>query len=125
MLDSASGAEEQYFAGLAQGSFRLQWCPACRQALFFPRQFCPHCLGDGLAWITPTGEGTVYATTTVRVKQDEPYNVCVVELDEGVRLMSRVDSVPPDAVRIGMRVRARVAQGEKESSLVVFEPLED
>jgi uncharacterized protein len=124
MHDPAKGAEEQYFAALAAGKFRIQWCAACRQALFYPRQFCPDCLGDELAWIAPSGKGTVYATTTVRLKPDEPYNVCIVELDEGVRLMSRVESVQPDAVRIGMRVRARVVSGEKDSSLVVFEPLE-
>lgn len=125
MHDPAPGAEEQYFAALARNQFRIQWCDRCRQALFFPRQFCPACLQEPLRWIEPSGRGTVYATTTVRLDPGQPYNVSVIELDEGVRLMSRVESVEPGAVRIGMRVRLRLAPQEKGPALVVFDPLED
>lgn len=120
----STGAEEQYFAGLARYQFRIQWCDRCRHALFFPRQFCPDCMHEPLEWIEPAGTGTVYATTTVRLKPGEPYNVSVIELDEGVRMMSRVESVDPGAVRIGMRVRLRLAPQDKGPALVVFDPLE-
>lgn len=116
------GAEEQYFASLAEGDFRIQRCAACDRTLFFPRQFCPHCLGDDVRWVSPAGTGRVYATTTVRLKPDAPYNVSIVELDEGVRLMSRVEGVHPDEVRIGMRVRARVVAGAAPH--VVFDRVE-
>ncbi|MOA67005.1 hypothetical protein D3C78_1939760 [compost metagenome] len=49
----------------------------------------------------------------------------LVDLDEGVRMMSRVEGIAPASVRIGMRVQARVAQGkEGEAALVVFDPVE-
>lgn len=55
-------------------------------------------------WRVSAGLGTVYATTVVRGKEADPHNVCLVELDEGVRLMSRVEGVPAQDVTIGMRV---------------------
>ena len=88
--------------------------------------FCavrPYCGSNTLDLVAPAGSGTVHAVTTVRRKADAggDYNVCIVELDEGVRLMSRVEGVAPDAVQIGQRVRARVAR-VGEQGLVVFDP---
>ncbi len=66
----------------------------------------------GLEWRVGSGAGTVHATTTVRPRDGEPYDVSLIELDEGHRMMSRVEGVPPDEVRIGMRVRVRFADGD-------------
>lgn len=121
MSDKAGGAEAQYFAALAQERFLIQWCRQCDAGVFFPREFCPSCLDAQLEWIEPAGTGTVYATTTVRLKQDAPYDVSLIDLDEGVRLMSRVESVKPGEVRIGMRVRARVVR-DQGAPVLVFVP---
>lgn len=123
MRELAGGAEEQYFSALAQNRFLIQWCERCDEGVFFPRQFCPSCLHAELTWVEPAGTGTVYATTTVRLKQQEPYDVSLIDLDEGVRLMSRVESIAPDDVHIGMRVRARVTQ-DKGTPVLVFVPAE-
>ncbi len=56
-------------------------------------------------WRVSAGAGEVYATTVVRSRDEEPYNVCLVDLDEGFRMMSRVVGVAPGEVRIGMRVQ--------------------
>lgn len=53
------------------------------------------------AWALSAGAGTVYATTTVRPRGGEPYDVTLVDLDEGFRMMSRVVGGP---VPIGTRV---------------------
>ena len=45
-------------------------------------------------------------------------NVSLIDLDEGPRLMSRVANLPPDQVRIGLRVRARIAKDQDQSVLV-------
>ncbi len=114
------GAEAEYFAALQAGRLMIQRCGDCCRAVFHPRQFCPHCDCADLAWEEASGRGTVHTLTTVRIKPDRPYNVSLIELDEGVRMMSRVDGIAPDAVKIGMRVQARIAeQGGKP--LVVFE----
>ncbi|MCY1383856.1 hypothetical protein D9M69_720240 [compost metagenome] len=68
---------------------------------------CPHCGSDALRWVEPSGHGEVYSTTIVRSKGGD-YTVCLVDLDEGPRLMSRVVDMPVEAVRIGQRVRARI-----------------
>ena len=116
-----TGPEKHYHAQLAQGRFQIQRCQACSRAVFYPRVICPHCGADRLDWITPSGKGTVYSTTVVRRKAEHggDYNVALVDLEEGVRMMSRVDGIAPDAVAIGMAVRASVvdAGGGK---LVVF-----
>lgn len=97
-----------YEEGLAAGELRFQRC-VCGQAVFYPRVLCPTCGGTGLSWEVSAGEGTVYATTSMVVPGGEPYNVCLVDLDEGFRMMSRVDGVPSRAVQIGARVMLAIA----------------
>jgi len=100
----------------------VQRCGGCQRHVHFPRELCPHCGADALAFVEPSGAGTVHALTTVRRRADQggDYNVCLVDLDEGVRLMSRVEGLRPDEVRIGQRVRARVVQRDGRG-LVVFD----
>lgn len=116
------GPQKFYFDNLGRGRFLIQRCNPCSLAVFYPRNVCPHCGGDSLTWLEPSGHGTVYATTLVHPAKDagQPYNVCLVDLDEGVRLMSRVVNVPADSVRIGMRVTARV-EGAGDGAKVVFD----
>ena len=119
---SSGGILARHQAALDAGHFLIQRCMGCRDPIYFPREVCPHCGSNRLELLAPAGAGTVHAVTTVRRKAEAggDYNVCLVELDEGVRLMSRVEGVAPDAVRIGQRVRARVAR-VGEHGLVVFE----
>ena len=113
------GPEKRYLDALAAGRFEIQKCAACSRHVFYPRVLCPHCGSDRFDWVAPSGRGTVYSTTVVRRKPADggDYNVCLVDLAEGVRLMSRVAGVAPQEVKIGMAVRARIAQG-----LVEFTP---
>lgn len=105
--EPAASAERHYFEQLAQGRFTIPQCQVCARHHFYPRVVCPHCGADALRWTEPSGLGRVYSTTVVRSKAGD-YTVCLVDLAEGPRLMSRVVDVPPDAVRIGMPVRARI-----------------
>jgi len=81
--------------------------------VFYPRVLCPHCGGEHLDWVAPSGRGTVYSTTIVRRKPADggDYNVCLVDLAEGPRMLSRVVTVSPDQVKIGMTVAARITDG--------------
>jgi len=101
-MSPPSGPEKRYLDALAAGRFEIQRCAACAQHVFYPR-----------------GRGTVYSTTVVRRKPADggDYNVCLVDLAEGVRMMSRVATIAPAEVRIGMSVQARIADG-----LVEFTP---
>ena len=72
------------------------------------------------------GLGTVYATTVVHPAEGKPFNVALVDCDEGFRLMSRVEDIAPEQVRIGQRVRFRVHQpGGDEAPYPVFAPAEN
>lgn len=118
-MSPPSGPEKRYLDALAQGRFEIQRCDACAKHVFYPRVLCPHCGSTRLGWVAPSGRGTVYSTTVVRRKPADggDYNVCLVDLDEGVRMMSRVVAIPPQDVSIGMAVQARIADG-----LVEFTP---
>ncbi len=79
-------------------------------AVFPPRLAQPG-TGLALAWRVSAGAGTVYATTVVRKRGAEPRSLVLVDLDEGFRMMSRVDGVAPEAVAIGQRVQVRFDEG--------------
>jgi uncharacterized OB-fold protein len=86
---------------------------------------CPFTGSENLEWRVSKGLGTVHATTVVHPAQGEPYNVCLVDLDEGFRLMSRVEDMDPMAVKIGQRVRFRAHHpGGDEAPIPVFTALE-
>ena len=114
--------EQDYVAFLAQGRFMLQRSRQSGRCFFYPRICEPGSGSTQLEWVEASGEGTVYSTTVVRQKAPaQPYNVALIDLAEGPRLMSRVDGVAPEAVRIGMRVRAKIIR-ENEQPLLIFEP---
>ena len=117
-----NGAEAHYRAALNEGRFLIQRCDGCPRHVFYPRVVCPHCGGSSLAWVDPKGTGAVYSTTTVRRKPEAggDYDVSLIDLDEGVRMMSRVEGVGPAEVKFGMRVRAKVVNDDGVG-LVVFE----
>jgi uncharacterized OB-fold protein len=119
--EDQQGAEAHYQLELNNGRFLIQRCDECRRHVFYPRVVCPHCGASSLAWVAPKGSGTVYSTTTVRRKLEAggDYDVSLIDLDEGVRLMCRVEDIPPAEVKIGMRVRAKVVDN-KGAGLVVF-----
>lgn len=91
---------------------------------FYPRVAEPKTGATDLEWTQASGNGTVYATTVIRKRPPaSSYNVALIDLEEGVRIMSRVDSIDPGDVRIGMAVKARIAQ-EGEAFILVFDPAE-
>lgn len=105
------------------GELRFQRCRGCGVAVFYPRVACPACGGPDLAWEVAAGTGTVYATTTMAARDEDAYNVVLVDLDEGFRMMSRVDGVPSREVEIGARVELTVVdEGEPVPVFVPTEP---
>ncbi len=125
MAADSTGADLYYRTQLDQGNFQIQRCTDCDRSIFYPRMICPHCGSDKLSWFSPSGRGTVYSTTTVRRKPEHggDYNVALIDLEEGARMMSRVEGIAPDAVRIGQSVQA-VLVDDQSGKLVVFNPAE-
>jgi uncharacterized OB-fold protein len=114
--------EQEFLAYLEQGEFMLQRGRSSGKYLFYPRVAEPGSGAMDLEWAKPSGAGTVYSTTVIRQKPPKTdYNLALIDLAEGPRMMSRVQNIPPDQVKIGMPVRALVIR-EDGIPMVVFEP---
>ena len=112
-----------YLAHLEKGELAYQFSLEANRAVFFPRVICPFTGSDKLEWRVSAGRGAVHASTVVYPAEGAPFNVALVDCDEGFRLMSRVEDIAPDAVKIGMRVKFRVHRpGGEEDPMPVFTP---
>jgi uncharacterized protein len=90
------------------------------KAVFYPRVAAPM-TGAALTWRVSKGLGTVYSTTVIYNRNEAPFNVALIDMDEGFRLMSRVEDIDPVSVKIGMRVKFRTHPGdEKQPPYPVF-----
>lgn len=112
---------EVYRSYLESGVLGFQRCADCGTAVFYPRVLCPACGGSDLTWETSSGQGVVYATTAVYRRDADPYNVVLVDLEEGFRMMGRVEGMPAEGVEVGRRVSLLVDH-EGDDPLVVFVP---
>ena len=116
----------RYLAYLEKGELAYQYSPEAGKAVFYPRLLCPFTGSANLEWRVSQGTGTVHATTVVHPAQGTPFNVALIDCDEGFRLMSRVEGIDPMEVRIGQRVRFRVHRpGGDDPPCPVFVPAED
>lgn len=115
----------RYIEHLKQGELAYQVCTDDNTPVFFPRAIAPKTASSNLEWRVSKGLGTVYATTVVFAKDQPPHNVALIDVDEGYRMMSRVEDIEPMQVKIGMRVKFRVHPGdEKQPPYPVFVPME-
>jgi uncharacterized OB-fold protein len=114
--------EAEYRAHLAAGRFMIQRSASSGRYVFYPRIMVPGTGETDLEFVPVSGCAVVYSVTVVRQKPPLPaYNVALVDLAEGPRMMSRVVGMPAEDVRIGMAVQARIIE-EDGSPLLVFEP---
>jgi uncharacterized protein len=88
----------------APSPLHFQRCGACGALLGYPRVLCPACGSRELEFVESAGAGTVYSATVVHTREEQ-YGVCLVDLDEGVRVMAA------GAPEIGARVELAVEEG--------------
>jgi uncharacterized OB-fold protein len=125
MPNMAESPLAAYIAHLKRGELGYQYSPSAGRAVFFPRVIAPGTGAADLEWRKSSGLGTVHATTVVHPQQGETYNVCLVDVDEGFRMMSRVEDIDPIRVKIGMRVKFRVhTPAGDEDPYPVFTPVD-
>jgi len=92
--------------------FMIQRCEDCGHSQFYPRPFCMQCESDHVEWVESQGQGIVYSSTTVHLtvsdEMEPPYQVALVELDEGVRFLANIvegDCDIEDRVEVTWRQR--------------------
>lgn len=115
--DHPLGPQATYEAYLAQGRFMLQRSVSTGEHVFWPKVVAPSGATD-LEWVEASGLGTVYAITVNR-RREGAWNVALIDLAEGPRMMSTLPGV--ETVPIGTPVRARVQPGVPPR--VVFDPV--
>jgi uncharacterized OB-fold protein len=105
-----------------------QVCAKCGRVVFYPRAHCPHCASQDLHGHDSEGRGTLYSYTVIRqtphqaFQDDVPYIVALVDLDEGFRLLTHLQS-DPELAEVGQRVSLEwISRGGIE--LPVFAPSE-
>ncbi len=105
-----------FWEGLGEGRFLTSRCVRCGHLTFPPKPICPECWGSDVEWVPLSGRGTLVSYTEVSAApqmfaQEAPYRLCIVDLEEGVRCVSRIldewDALQPDAP-----VRLRVREAE-------------
>ena len=106
----------------------IQRCRACGTLRYYPRALCPECLSDDTQWVRCTGRGTVYTFTVTYQNQapgfreDLPYVLAYVALEEGPQVLTNVVGCPPDAVKIGMPVEVVFEDATDDIAIPRFKP---
>jgi len=118
---------QPYWDGLQQGRVMLPRCRSCGHVQMPMGPCCANCLAEDFAWEAMSGRGTVWSYIVYHhafhpaFADQLPYNVALVELQEGPRLLSNVVDIPADAVRSGMKVTA-VFSPQDGATLLRFRP---
>lgn len=124
MSASAQSLLSIYQSHLREGRLAYQYSVQAGRAVFYPREICPYTGSSPLEWRVSKGMGTVYSTTMVNMRNGEPYNVSLIDCDEGFRLMSRVEGISPESVQIGLRVRFSGTAYDDDEPYPIFHPAE-
>jgi uncharacterized OB-fold protein len=111
-----------------EGELRMQKCGDCGHVRFPPSLLCARCLSEKSEWVRLSGRGAVYSWILIHQSQhpafnaDTPYNVAIVELEEGPRLHTNIVDCPNDRIRIGLPVQVVFEKVSDDISLVKFRP---
>ena len=119
-----------YWAALKRHELHIQRCSGCGQYYFYPRDYCPYCLSSEVAWTKVSGRGQLYSFTVMNrpisaaFAADVPYNVAIVELDEGPRMMTSIVDCNNDDLAIGMPLEVVYDDITDAVTLPRFKPVE-
>lgn len=119
--DANPGPDKLYRQHLAAGRIMIQQCDKCSKHFFPPRIMCPHCDAAEASWREASGGGEIYSASVVRRKPDRggDYSIVLVDLDEGVRMMSQVVDIAPDEAKIGQRVKLGIGEFGEEHAVTL------
>lgn len=122
ILDNDS---RNFWEGVKNHKLMLQQCDDCHKHIFYPRNICPHCFSDSLTWTETSGQGKIHSFTVVHkappaFKEEAPYVVGIIELEEGARMLSRIIG-EREEIAIGKSVSVVYKQIDEETTLPYFQ----
>ncbi|MCP8938762.1 Zn-ribbon domain-containing OB-fold protein [Alsobacter sp. SYSU M60028] len=115
-----------YWEALRRHELRLPRCAACGTLRFAPFRHCPACGSEDTEWPQLSGRGTIWSRAIFHqvyfegFRDEAPYNVVLVQLDEGVKLYSNIVGADNAEIRIGRRVEACFDDVTPEVTLLKF-----
>lgn len=126
-LAPAITADTEFFwNGLKKNKLLIQRCGGCGQLRHPPRPMCPNCRSLDWDTLESSGRGSVYSYVMPHEPRfpffDYPYVVVLVELEEGVRLVSNLTDVAPADVTVGMPVEVHYQTFDNDLVLHQFRP---
>ncbi|MGW0699602.1 Zn-ribbon domain-containing OB-fold protein [Streptomyces sp. NPDC002867] len=118
-----------FWDAAAAGALLIRRCDDCGRAHHYPREFCPHCWSENVAWERASGRAVLHTWSVVH-RNDlppfgdrVPYTAAVVELAEGPRMMTEVVACAAADLAVGMRLVVAFRTGEDDGVTVpVFRP---
>ena len=126
LAPSVSPDTEFFWSGLKENELRIQRCADCRTLRVPPRPMCGNCQSLDWDYVVSSGRGTVYSFVMPRHPQwpwfEGTYIVALIELEEGIRIVSNLCDVDPNDVTIGMPVQAFIGHFDNGVSLPQFRP---
>lgn len=119
-----------FWTAAKQGKLKLQKCGKCSTFNFFPKPWCIECGSRDLTWTDAKTGGTVYSFTVSRSvamnfpgwEAELPVLMCLIDLDDGVRLYGQVKGCKPEDMKIGMRVETFFEDISDEAGIPKFRP---
>ncbi len=97
-----------FWEGIKRHELVFQRCVECGLWVHPPRPVCPNCRSLEKEWAPSSGKGTVYSCVTYRESPspafEAPYSVVLVEMDEGIKMVSNIVDIKPEEIFIGMPV---------------------
>ena len=126
-LPEIDGLARAFWSGAVEGKLLIQHCRGCDDYQFYPRPACLSCRSNDVEMVEASGRGKIYSFTVIYRGPYEdipaPYVVALVNLDEGVRLLSAIVNCDPATLRCDMPVRVTFAPLRDGIVLPVFEPI--
>lgn len=123
--------EQPFWRHLAEGTLHLNTCNQCGTAQHPPAPICPSCRSFDMGWKPASGRGTLKSFTEVRhpvhplLAPQVPYLVTLVDLEEGVRMVSGVPVGREAALKVGQKLHCEVVRFDENFALPYFLPAED
>jgi uncharacterized OB-fold protein len=127
MLPRITEDKRPFWEALKEHRFITTRCKKCATVSFPPRLLCPACLGDEREWIELSGRGRIYAFTHNRIVprnliREAPYITAMVDLEEGPRILTRIENAGFEELDIGRAVRIGFKPLAKDITFFFFEP---